>query len=226
MNGYADDEMLQLSGIQHYLFCPRQWALIQLDQQWNDNALTSEGTIQHANVDNPFQRETNASPIITLRGVRLSSKSLGLSGIADAIEIHPHSNAKIDIKQLLESKNFSAIPIEYKHGRKKANNCDRCQVTAQAMILEEMLGIEIPKGSIFYWAERHREYFDITPDIRQEVKIVASEMHKIFESKTLPKATKKRFCQSCSLIDICMPAISNKNVNDYILNSLNTLSDD
>lgn len=87
---YSDEEMLQLSGIQHYAFCPRQWALIHIEQLWDNNSLTAEGTLLHQNVDNPFVRETDGSGIITLRGVRIASHNLGLSGIADAIQLRPH----------------------------------------------------------------------------------------------------------------------------------------
>ena len=134
---YEEEEMLQLSGIQHYVFCPRQWALIHLEQLWTDNSLTTEGSLLHENVDNPFIRETNGSQTITLRGFRLASPVLGLSGIADAIEIYPYENAPTSKQALLKSKLYDALPIEYKRGKPKTTDCDRIQVTTQAIILEE-----------------------------------------------------------------------------------------
>lgn len=157
---YNDEELLQLSGIQHFVFCPRQWALIYLEQAWSDNHLTAEGSLIHENVDNPSFRNTNGSPIITLRGIRLVSHILGFSGIADTVEIHPMNNAPTSKKDILKSKKYTLIPIEYKHGKRKISDCDRIQVATQAIILEEMLDIHITQGAIFYWTERHREYFD------------------------------------------------------------------
>lgn len=226
MNTYADDRMLQLSGIQHYVFCPRQWALIHIERQWSDNLLTAEGSLLHANVDNPFARETNGSPVITLRGFRLASATLGLSGVADAVELHPAPGAPADKAALLGSKMFEAVPVEYKRGRRKADDCDRMQVAAQAMIIEEMLGIHISRGAIFYWEERRREYFDITNAIRDTVLGTAHAMHRIFDSHTLPPADKKRSCRACSLVDVCMPSVSGKSASRYIADTLQSLTTD
>ncbi len=143
MSGYDDENMLQLSGIQHYVFCPRQWALIHVEKLWYDNRLTMEGTLLHANVDNPFKRKTNGSSTITLRGLRIASVQLGLSGIADAVELYPHEHAPVNLQALIASRMFTAMPVEYKRGRRKISDCDRIQVTAQAMILEEMLDISV-----------------------------------------------------------------------------------
>ncbi len=221
---YSEDELLQLSGIQHFAFCPRQWALIQLDQIWEDNYLTSEGTMLHQNVDNPFLRETNGSNIITLRGFKITSLSLGLNGIADAIEIYPFKNAPTSKKALLKSKLYDALPIEYKRGKPKANNCDRLQVTAQGMILEEMLGIKIKKGAVFYWEIRHREYFDITDELRADVRTMTSQMHSIIKNGDLPQTIKKAHCRNCSLIDQCMPSIKRQSAKKYILDSFDFIS--
>lgn len=114
---YSEEEMLQLSGIQHYVFCPRQWALIHIEQIWSDNTLTTEGSLLHQNVDNPYLRETNGSSVITLRSLRVSSAVLGLSGMADVVEIIPFENAPLHKKAILKSKLFTALPIEYKRGK-------------------------------------------------------------------------------------------------------------
>lgn len=224
MRQYSDDEMLQLSGIQHFVFCPRQWALIHIEQLWDDNHLTAEGTLQHSNVDDPFTRETNGSEVITLRGLRIASSRLGLSGIADALELHPLDNAPTGKDALLRSKLYTAIPIEYKHGSRKASDCDRIQVAAQAMALEEMMGIRITQGAIFYWKERHREYFEISDELRMLASEVAHSMHRILESGTIPKAKARKGCKSCSLLDSCLPAITTKSASEYcsaVLSSLN-----
>ncbi|MDE6717177.1 MAG: CRISPR-associated protein Cas4 [Muribaculaceae bacterium] len=217
---YSEYEMLQLSGIQHYVFCPRQWALMQLEQVWADNSLTVEGSLLHQNVDNPFLRETNGSQVITLRGFRLASDTLGLSGVADAIEIYPFENAPKSKPAILSSKQYTALPIEYKRGKPKISDCDRMQVSAQAMILEEMLGIKIQKGAIFYWEVRHREYFDITDEIKSEVCRLSEEMHAIVKTDKLPRAIKNSHCKNCSLYDYCLPSLKGKSAKKYLLESI------
>ncbi len=187
---YKDEEMLQLSGIQHYVFCPRQWALIHLEQLWSENALTTEGALLHGNVDNPYIRETNGTSVITLRGIRLASSILGLSGTADAIEIYPFENAPEGKRDILKSGLFHVLPIEYKRGKPKISDCDRIQVTAQSLILEEMLNVTIDRGAIFYWEIRHREYFDITPDLKDTTREIASEMHRMTDENIIPPAIK------------------------------------
>lgn len=221
---YTEEEMLQLSGIQHYVFCPRQWALIQIEQLWADNQLTAEGSLLHENVDNPFVRETNGSDILTLRGLRLASSRLGLSGIADAVEIHPKPGAPTVKQALLKSKLFEALPVEYKHGRSKSNNCDRMQVTVQAMILEDMLGIHIDRGAIFYWESRHREYFEISDYLRIEATKMTEEMHAIMTSNRLPAAVKKSHCKNCSLFDYCLPSLTGRSASKYLTDSIKTIS--
>lgn len=230
MTGYAEHEMLPLSGIQHYSFCPRQWALIHVEQLWEDNRLTVEGSLLHANVDNPFARETNGSEIVTLHGVRLVSTILGLTGTADVVELSPlKSETRLTKKELIASRRFSVTPVEYKRGHRKANDCDRLQVGAQAMALEEMLGVEVKYGSIFYWEERHRECFEITEEIRRDIADMSERMHGIIESGILPAADKCRSCRSCSLSDLCMPKIAKLDVGSYLLSaeeSLNALNNE
>lgn len=216
-SSYSDDEMLSLSGIQHFMFCPRQWALIHIEQLWAENLLTMEGALLHENVDNPFMRETNGSDVITLRGVRLVSSRLGLTGIADAVELHPYPGVDCSKKELLRSRQFTALPVEYKRGRRKVNDCDRMQLVAQAMILEEILGIDISEGAIFYWEERHREYLDISDALRADVEDIVGRMHDIALSGVTPPGKKTPACRSCSLADLCIPSICGKNVKHYLL---------
>ena len=213
---YSEEEMLQLSGIQHYVFCPRQWALIHLEQIWADNTLTTEGSLLHQNVDNPYLREPNGSSVITLRSLRLSSPNLGLSGIADAVEIFPFESAPPRKQAILKSRLFTALPIEYKRGKPKTTDCDRLQVVAQALILEEMLSVKITQGAIFYWETRHREYFDITEEMKTMVRTISNEMHAIVNNGTLPKAIKKSHCRSCSLLDYCLPSLTGRSAKKYL----------
>lgn len=225
MKLYTDEEMLMLSGVQHYAVCPRQWGLSYVGMQWEDNRLTAEGTLLHSRVDNPRTRRRNASPVVTLRGLRLASHTLGVSGIADAVELTPFPGAPHGKEALINSRKFTALPIEYKRGKRKTNDCDRLQVTAQAMILEEMLGISIEKGAVFYWEERLREYFDITPQLRTDVRRMFLHMHEMMRGGIIPAAQKKPCCRSCSLIDLCIPAISGKSVDKYLEKILDPTDD-
>lgn len=216
MTLYCEDDLIPLSGIQHYAFCPRQWALICLDQIWAENHLTTEGSILHANADNPFARQKTGLYAFVLRAFRLQSLRLGFSGIADVIEIIPDGDAPEKICDIIQQRKFSAIPVEYKRGHRKINDCDRLQSIAQAMIVEEMLDVHVSRAAVFYWEERRREYIEITDTERSKVEEISKEMHSIYASRKIPKAGKNKGCRSCSLHDLCMPGITDRNVNDYI----------
>lgn len=129
--------MLMLSGIQHFRFCPRQWALIHIEQQWDDNRLTIEGQIMHKHVDEPFYRQ-KCGDFITLRAVNIASRELGLYGIADAIELMSASTSENTICHPKYPGRWNPIVVEYKHGKPKRNEIDEVQLAAQVMCLEEM----------------------------------------------------------------------------------------
>ncbi len=210
---YDDDNMLMLSGIQHFVFCPRQWALIHIEQQWAENKLTIEGVLLHSNVDDPSRRMLN-NDTITLRSVHIASKTLGLYGVTDAVELIPTED-KYSITHCKYDGNFIPHPVEYKRGHSKSTNCDVMQLVAQVLCLEEFYGIKIPSASLFYWEVRRREIVEITDDLRNDALFYANEMHRIFESKIIPLPNPSAKCKNCSLIDICMPKV-NRDVNDYL----------
>ena len=205
---HTEDEMLMLSGIQHFMFCPRQWALIHIEQQWAENKLTTEGQILHRNVDNPFYRQKNGD-VITLRSLHIASKQLGLYGITDAVELIPADSSENTITHNRYKGYWKPYPIEYKRGRQKPDERDEVQLTAQAMCLEEMYGIRIPSGAIYYDEVKHRETNLFSDSLRGTTIQCAKQMHEVFHSGTLPRATKQQHCKNCSLVDICMPEISN-----------------
>ena len=146
---FQEDDMLMLSGIQHYMFCPRQWALIHIEQVWADNRRTAEGTIMHKNVDNPEYRQKNGDRI-TLRSVSLASKELGFYGISDAIELHATDNPEIGLTHPRYPGLWAPFPIEYKRGHEKMDKSDEVQLAAQAMCLEEQYQIKVNSGALFY----------------------------------------------------------------------------
>lgn len=212
--------MLMLSGVQHYMFCPRQWALIHIEQQWDDNRLTTEGGILHRNVDNPLYRQKNGDTI-TLRSVHIASRRLGLYGITDAVELLPADDATDAIQHPRYPGWWRPYPVEYKRGHSKPDERDEVQLAAQVMCLEEMYGISIPFAALYYDEVKHRESIAINDSLRQLTESCAQDMHRIFATGTLPAADKQRHCRSCSLKDICMPELEEcTTVGNYLKNNL------
>lgn len=217
---YTDDQMLMLSGIQHYMFCPRQWALIHIEQQWDDNRLTAEGKQLHQNVDNPSYRQKNGNTI-TLRSVHIASHSLGLYGVTDAVELLPSDDSTDAITHPRYPGFWKPFPIEYKRGHHKSDESDEVQLAAQVICLEEMYNIHIPEAALYYHETRHRETVMIDEQLRNLTYELSEAMHKVFESGSTPKAVKNRGCRSCSLIDICEPGLRSKpSVATYLKRSL------
>ena len=216
---YDDDQMLMLSGIQHYMYCPRQWALIHIEQQWNDNRLTAEGQILHRNVDNPAYRQKNGDTI-TLRSVHIASHVLGLYGISDAIELMPSDTAINAITHPRYSGYWKPYPVEYKRGRHKPDERDEVQLCAQVICLEEMYNIHIPEGALFYNEMKHREVVEISESLRQITAKLSDAMHRTFETGIAPKAEERHGCRNCSLIDICAPELTKKTTVSYYLKKM------
>lgn len=207
-----EDDFLMLSGIQHFAFCKRQWALIHIEQLWKDNHLTIEGNWMHQKVDNPFETECNGD-VVTLRSVALSSQQLELFGIADVVELHKE---KVEENNILLTKYpgyWSICPIEYKHGKPKIDERDAVQLCAQAICLEEKYKIQIKYGYLFYRATRHRTTVEFSKELRKKTFSLSEEMHKIFYQGILPKATVKQECKSCSLQDECFSKEINNNLS-------------
>lgn len=209
-----EDEYLMLSGIQHYAFCPRQWALIHLEQLWQENLLTFSGRELHTRVDDPIHSETRRDRIIT-RGVPISSRSLQLYGIADVVEFHRHPDRGVALKG--RDGLWVPYPVEFKLGRPKVDHCDRVQLCAQAVCLEETFELEITEGAIFYGRMRRRETVVFDDELRRETHRLAGEMRSVFAHGVTPKAQYSRACESCSLIEQCMPKLPvSRDVADYI----------
>ena len=204
---YTDDDMLMLSGIQHFRFCPRQWALIHIEQQWDDNLLTVEGHILHKRVDDPFYRQKCGNHI-SLRSVSIASHRLGLYGTTDVVELHPTENAHNSIRHPKYPGFWLPYPVEYKHGHPKRNEVDEVQLAAQTMCLEEQYEITISCGAFFYAETRQRVEVEITDELRSIVYDCADKMHKIFQSGQLPSITQGKYCTKCSLKDICLPQMA------------------
>jgi CRISPR-associated exonuclease Cas4 len=179
-------EPLPLSGLQHLAFCPRQWALIHLEQAWAENRLTAEGRLLHERADLPGQ--VRRRDLRTVRGLALESRRLRLTGRADVVEFRPEP-----------------FPVEYKRGKRKPTDCDLVQLCAQALCLEEMLACAVPRGAIFYGEPRRRIDVDFTPELRARTETLAATMHGLYDARITPPAQPSRHCRSCSLVDVCLP---------------------
>lgn len=203
---YTPDDLLPLSGIQHFLFCRRQWALIHIEQQWKENALTAEGRIMHKRADDPFFTETR-NGVITARSVPIASYRLGLSGVCDVVEFTASPNG---VKLPGRDGLYLAVPVEYKRGKEKHDHSDEAQLCAQALCLEEMLALTISRGYLYYGETRHREEIELTAELRGLVREMAEEMHNYFSRGYTPRVKPFKGCRSCSLADICLPELQGK----------------
>ena len=200
---YSDTDYLQLSGLQHFAFCRRQWALIHIEQQWQDNLRTVKGNIMHERVHDEAQKERRGDTLI-IRGLRIASAELGISGACDVVEFHRNPAGACLTG---EEGRWQPYPIEYKRGSKKVGDEDRLQLCAQAMCLEEMLCCAVPEGALFYGETRRRERIVFDDSLRAEVKGLLSEMHQYLRRGYTPKVKTGKRCNACSLKELCLPLL-------------------
>lgn len=202
-----------LSGIQHFDFCKRQWALIHIEQQWEENVRTIEGQYIHRNVDQPFFREKRGDKI-TVRSLRIQSHELKITGICDVVEFIEAEDGVYIPK--LEGR-YNVYPVEYKRGKPKKSNIDIMQLTAQAICLEEMLVCNINSGYIFYDQVKRRVEVSFTESLRNDVRSLVQEMQDLYHRKYTPKVKTGKWCQSCSMKNICLPELLNREtVSEYL----------
>ena len=197
---YTEDDLIQLSALQHLVFCERQCALIHIEQLWSENLFTAEGRIMHDKVDTA-NRESRGNIRIEY-GVPMRSLRLGLIGKADVVEFHRKDDGA-----------WIPFPVEYKRGKPKIDDCDKVQLCAQAICLEEMLNIEIREGALFYGQTRRREDVKFDSPLRKETEEAAKKVHELIESGITPKAEYSKKCERCSLVDLCLPKVSSKASN-------------
>ena len=212
---YEEDEFLQLSGILHFAFCRRQWALADIELQWSENVRTVEGKLLHEKAHDVMSREKRGDLLIS-RAMPISYRELGISGECDIVEFHRAEAGEGIFLQGQEGE-WSVIPVEYKRGSPKPNQVDILQLAAQAMCLEEMLCCSIPYGYLYYGEIRHREKVELTESVRNEVKSMFQEMHQYFARRYTPKVKWSKSCNACSLRDICLPVLGKgKSAGSYV----------
>jgi CRISPR-associated exonuclease Cas4 len=184
----AEDLLLPISALQHYLFCPRQCALIHVERLWAENTATAEGRILHETADSG--RTNRRGGLQTLRSVQLRSFALGVAGVADVVE----------------KRGETLTPVEYKRGKPKAHRADEVQLCAQALCLEEMFGVTVPEGVLFYGAVRRRHPVAIDAELRALTVQVAQDARAMVRAaRTPPPVWAAKLCGACSMAELCRP---------------------
>ena len=210
---YAEDDYLPLSGVQHFAYCPRQWALIHVEQAWSENERTVEGSAMHERCHDELIKERRGT-LLVVRGLRISSARLGLSGVCDVVEFR-HSADGVALQG--EEGLWVPTPVEYKRGTSKSGPEDLVQVCAQAMCLEEMLCCHIYRGSLYYGEKRRRDIVELDDDLRNATQTCSDKMHELFVRGATPRAKCRQGCRACSLVNICMPELERvRSVSAYI----------
>ncbi len=214
---YSEEDYLPLSGIQHFAFCRRQWALIHIENQWAENERTVDGTIMHEKAHSGDVE--SRGDVVIMRALRVFSATLGVSGECDVVEFNRNADG---ISLNGHDGLWQPYPVEYKRGKPKEHNADEMQLCAQAMCLEEMLCCTIPCGALFYGEPRRRTEVEFTPELRRAVEDSLNEMHDYYKRGYTPKAKPRKGCSTCSLKEICLPKmVQRKSVAAYVEGALN-----
>ncbi len=192
-----DEDLIPLSALQHYLYCPRQCALIHLEQQWAENRQTAEGRLLHERADVP-QAERRRG-VRTVTAMPLLNLELGITGKADVVEFHPTDTGE------------RAFPVEYKRGRPKAHRADEVQLCAEGLCLEAMLGTSVEAGALFYGQTRRRKDIAFDTELRELTRCTITNTRAMLASRQTPSARyETKRCDACSLLDLCQPRLLGK----------------
>ncbi len=222
MMEYNEEDFLLLSGIQHFSFCKRQWALIHIEQQWRENLHTVEGQILHERAHDGTQKEKRGDLVVT-RGMAIFSRTLGITGSCDIVEFHKDAGG---VNIFGRNGTYRPIPVEYKKGKPKEDESDMLQLCAQAMCLEEMLVCDIPEAFMFYGETKRRLKVALDEGLRTRLKAMVKEMHDLYDRRYTPKVKVSSKCKACSLSEICMPKLcKNPSVANYIKKNISEVEE-
>ena len=191
---YSEDDLVQISALQHAMFCERQYALIHLEQVWEENRFTAEGRVLHERVD--AEHHESRRLFKQEYGMAIRSLQRGLIGKCDLVELWYAKDGNVE----------KVSPVEFKRGRKKADDSDRVQLCAQVLCLEEMFGIKIEGGQFYYLQEHRRTSETVDATLREKTTELIERVMKIRDTgKTAAAKYEKRKCDNCSIVDLCMP---------------------
>jgi len=210
-----EEDYLMLSGIQHFAYCKRQWALIHIEQYWAENVLTYEGRELHDRADDPYFREKRGDRIIA-RAMPLVSHRLGVYGIADVVEFHRCAAGETGVSLPSRRGHWRPYPVEYKRGKPKSGEYDELQLCVQAECLEEMFDCTVPEGAIFYGEIERRERVELTRALREQAVTMLSEMQQLLREGSTPIAAYDARCDRCSLYEGCQPKLQGKRSTSYL----------
>ena len=202
---YPESDFIMLSALQHYLYCPRQCALIHLEHVWLENRWTAEGRVLHERADSG--ERSRQKGVRTVRTLPIRSQRLGISGQADVVEFHADG---------------TVFPVEYKRGRPKGGRCDEVQLCAQALSLEEMLGVRVEDGALFYGQKKRRHHVSFDAGLRQLTEKTITQVHDLIDGRVTPKAVYSKKCDQCSLVSACLPksCTASRSVRKYLAGML------
>ncbi|MCL6495451.1 MAG: CRISPR-associated protein Cas4 [Ignavibacterium sp.] len=200
---YTEDDFIMISALQHYIFCPRQCALIHIDDVWQENLFTVRGDILHEKVDSDSYETRD--DVKTVRGLRIHSYKYGVVGRCDVVEFRQTSKGK------------EILPVEFKAGQPKEDISDKVQLCAQVFCLEEMLNTKINKAAFFYGKIRRRNVIDIDLQLRTQTEGVINDVRRLVSDKKIPIIEYSAKCRNCSLINVCQPkALNKRKLQNYI----------
>lgn len=212
-----EEDYLSLSGIQSFAFCQRQWALRQIEQQWNENLHTIEGHIFHERAHDAYRLERRGELLIS-RGMPVRSTRLMANGQCDVVEFRQSGQGVVLRGQ---AEKYLPVPVEYKKGSPKVMDGDRLQLCAQAVCLEEMFSCAIDFAYLYYGETRKREEVPLTLALREAVQAAFTQMHAYYNRQYTPRVKQHKGCRSCSFADVCLPALCKKrSARDYLLEHL------
>ncbi|WP_414664412.1 CRISPR-associated protein Cas4 [Horticoccus sp. 23ND18S-11] len=199
----ASEDSFPLSALQHFAFCPRQCALIHVERQWAENSLTAQGRVLH---DRAHEAGTESRGDLRIaRALPLQSASLGLHGVADVVEFHRQPDGT-----------WRPFPVEYKRGRPKSEPIDAVQLCAQAVCLEEMLGVSVPAGALFYGATKRRLDVVFDAALRAATRELAVAVAALIAGQRTPPPVFEPKCRGCSLLELCRPQAVTRSASAHL----------
>ena len=213
---FDEDELLPVSALQHFVFCPRRCALVHIEQVWMENQFTVEGDMLHERVDE-LGRESRVT-LIVRHGLGIRSLRFGITGKVDVVEFRLNTDRQGGCTLTGKEGHWTPYPIEYKRGSQKRGFGDDVQICAQALCLEEMLECSVPAGAIYYASTRKRREIAFDAALRAEATTAICGVRALISAGVTPPPDYGKKCDTCSLFDLCQPklAVSGKDAGRYV----------